>query len=52
MNCKECDIELVGADEGQLAEVGRYDGYCADCYDDLRSDDLECQLERMLTYYV
>jgi hypothetical protein len=49
MNCKnkECQVELAGADDGELAEVGRYDGYCADCYSDVCSGDLEDQLERM-----
>lgn len=55
MNCKnkECSVELCEfADDDEFYEIRangqpRYFGYCADCYDDLRSGDLEDQLERM-----
>ena len=46
MNCKneECQTELSEfADDSEFYEV------CADCYDNLRSGNLETQLERTLT---
>ena len=56
MKCinKACEMELTEfADDDEFYEVcangkPRYFGYCADCYDDLRSSDLEAQLEGVL----
>ena len=56
MNCKnnDCQMELCElADDDEFYEIyasgkPRYSGYCADCYDDLRSSDLEDQLEKSM----
>lgn len=58
MNCKnkECQVELCEfADDDEFYEVRangkpRYFGYCADCYDDLRSGELESQMEAVLAH--
>lgn len=57
MNCKNCQcrIELCEfTDDDEFYEVcadgtPRYYGYCADCYDNLRSGDLEEQAERIIS---
>lgn len=55
MNCKNesCQVELIEfTDDGEFFEVRancepRYAGYCEECYSDLRSGDLETQLEEL-----